>query len=112
MISRHWKGLAKPGQAEAYVHHLKHDTFPTLARIRGFIQASILRRDLETGTEFQIVTVWDSIDAIKAFAGERPDVAVVPPSVQAIMSHCDERVVHYEIADTYVPGRGCLEHEV
>ena len=104
MISRHWKGVARPGQAETYVQHLKHDTFPTLAKIRGFIQASILRRDLETGTEFQIVTVWDSLTAIKAFAGEQPDVAVVPASVQAIMSRYDERVVHYDIADTYAPG--------
>jgi hypothetical protein len=57
MISRHWKGVAKPGPVEAYVHYLKNDTFPRLATIRSFIRASILRRDVETGTEFQIVTV-------------------------------------------------------
>jgi heme-degrading monooxygenase HmoA len=105
MISRHWKGVAKPEQAEAYVRHLRHDTFPALARIPGFIQASILRRDVETGTEFQIVTLWDSLSAIKAFAGEQPDVAVVPASVKAMMSRYDERVVHYEIVDTFAPGK-------
>jgi hypothetical protein len=42
VISRHWKGIAKPGQAEAYVQHLKTDTFPKLSRIPGFIRASIL----------------------------------------------------------------------
>jgi heme-degrading monooxygenase HmoA len=103
MISRHWRGVAKPEQAEAYVHHLRHDTFPTLARIPGFIEASILRRDVETGTEFQIVTLWDSLGAIKAFAGEQPDIAVVPASVQAMMSRYDERVVHYDVAGTFVP---------
>ena len=106
MISRHWRGVAKPEQAEAYVHHLRHDTFPTLARIPGFIQASILRRDVETGTEFQIVTLWDSLSAIKAFAGEQLDIAVVPASVQAMMSRYDERVVHYHIAETFVPAKG------
>jgi heme-degrading monooxygenase HmoA len=105
MISRHWKGVAKPGQAEAYVHHLKNDTFPKLAAIPGFVQASILRRDVETGTEFQIVTLWDSLSAIVAFAGQEADIAVVPESVRAMMSTCDERVVHYEIVDTWAPRR-------
>jgi heme-degrading monooxygenase HmoA len=100
MISRHWKGVAKPGQAEAYVRHLTSETFPSLARIPGFIRASILKRNLETGTEFQIVTVWESLDAIKAFAGREPDVAVVPAIVQAMMSSYDQRVVHYEIVET------------
>jgi heme-degrading monooxygenase HmoA len=99
MISRHWKGVAKPGQAEAYVRHLTSETFPSLARIPGFIRASILKRNLETGTEFQIVTVWESLDAIKAFAGREPDVAVVPTIVRAMMSSYDQRVVHYEIIE-------------
>jgi heme-degrading monooxygenase HmoA len=106
MISRHWKGVAKPGQAEAYVYHLTNDTFPKLAAIPGFVQASILRRDVETGTEFQIVTLWDSLSAIVAFAGQEADIAVVPESVRAMMSTYDERVVHYEIVDTWAPRRG------
>jgi heme-degrading monooxygenase HmoA len=105
MISRHWKGVAKPGQADAYVRHLKNDTFPKLAAIPGFVQASILRREVATGTEFQIVTIWESLSAIVAFAGEEPEIAVVPESVRAMMSTCDERVVHYEIADICTPRR-------
>ncbi len=101
MISRHWKGIAKPGQAEAYVHHLKSDTFPKLSAIPGFIRASILRRDVGAGTEFQVVTLWNSLDVIKAFAGERPDVAVVPATVQTMMARYDSHVVHYEVVDTY-----------
>ncbi|HEX7125950.1 MAG TPA: antibiotic biosynthesis monooxygenase [Thermodesulfobacteriota bacterium] len=103
MISRHWKGIAKPGQAEAYVHHLESDTFPKLSAIPGFVRASILRRDVAAGTEFQVVTLWESLDAIRAFAGERPEVAVVPPTVQAMMVSYDAHVEHYEIADTYEP---------
>src|SRR5215470_19948083 len=52
MVSRHWKGTAKPGQAEAYVHHLRTDTFPRLAQIPGFIRAFILKRAVEAGTEY------------------------------------------------------------
>ena len=103
MISRHWKGIARPGYAEAYVQHLRHDTFPGLARIPGFVSASVLRRDVEAGTEFQIVTVWESLAAIKGFAGDDPETAVVPASVRAMLATYDERVVHYEIAEGFSP---------
>src|SRR2546426_11581119 len=92
MISRHWKGIAKPDQAEAYIRHLKSDTFPKLSGIPGFIRASILRRNVDTGTEFHVVTLWSSLDAIKAFAGERPDIAVVPTTVQTMMRSEERRV--------------------
>jgi heme-degrading monooxygenase HmoA len=106
MISRHWKGIVKPGEAGTYIRHLRNETFPALASLRGFVQASILRRELPSGTEFQIVTVWDSLDAIAAFAGDQLDVAVVPPAVQAILTGYDRQVEHYEIAETFVPGAG------
>jgi|SRR6516165_7846014 heme-degrading monooxygenase HmoA len=104
MISRHWRGVARHGQADSYVIHLRQETFPELAAIPGFVRASILRREVEGGTEFQIVTVWESWEAIRAFAGADPEEAVVPAVVQAMMVEYDRRVVHYEVADTYVPG--------
>src|SRR5206468_3574738 len=103
MISRHWKGTVRPGQADSYVRHLQRDTFPELAAIPGFIRASILRREVEAGTEFQVVTIWESLSAARAFAGADMEAAVVPPAVAAMMVHYDQRVVHYEIADTYLP---------
>jgi heme-degrading monooxygenase HmoA len=104
MIFRRWKGIARRGQAESYVSHLRRETFPALAAIPGFVRASVLRRDVEEGTVFQVVTVWESWEAIRAFAGADPDAAVVPAAVQAMMGHYDRRVVHYEVADTYLPG--------
>ena len=100
MISRHWKGVAKAGRADAYVQHLKADTFPRLAAVPGFIRASILRREVEGGTEFQIVTVWESLDAIKSFAGEDTEVAVVPLVAQAMMVEFESRALHYEVVQT------------
>ncbi|HEY3302063.1 MAG TPA: hypothetical protein VGL70_00855 [Candidatus Binatia bacterium] len=101
MISRHWKGIARLGQAESYVNHLRTDTFPQLSAIPGFVRAGILRREVDAGTEFRIVTVWEFLSAIRAFAGRDPEVAVVPPVVQAMMADYDARAVHYEIVDAY-----------
>jgi heme-degrading monooxygenase HmoA len=103
MISRHWKAVARPGQAERYVGHLRREIFPQLAAIPGFVRAAILRREVADGTEFRIVTVWESLSAIKAFAGNDPEIAVVPPVVQAMMSAYDRHVVHYEVAHTWTP---------
>ncbi len=100
-ISRHWRGVSKPEEADNYIRHLRSETFPQLARIEGFISASILRRSVRQGTEFLIVTTWQSIEAIRRFAGESASTAVVPPSVQAMMIDYDREVVHYEVVEEY-----------
>ena len=106
MISRHWKGIARREDADRYVAHLKSDTFPKLASLAGFVRASILRREVPTGTEFQVVTVWESLQAIQAFSGADVEAAVVPPVAQAMMVEFDRRAAHYEIAFTFEGTRG------
>jgi heme-degrading monooxygenase HmoA len=106
MISRHWKGLCKRGDADRYVEHLKAETFQQLATLPGFVRATILRRELAAGTEFQVVTVWLSLAAIEAFAGQSAETAVVPTSVQAMMASYDHSVTHYEVAHTFSNEKG------
>jgi heme-degrading monooxygenase HmoA len=97
VISRHWKGISRRDQSDAYLSHLKAETFPALGAIPGFVRASILRRDVANGTEFQVVTVWESLDAIRAFAGQDVELAVVPAVVRGMMVACEERATHYEV---------------
>ena len=100
MISRHWTGICKRDRADAYIHHLKSETLPLLTTVEGFVRASILKRNVEGGTEFQIVTVWESLEAIKSFAGEDTEAAVVPLVAQAMMVEYDKRARHYEVVLT------------
>ena len=88
-ISRQWRGLAKGERADAYVEHLRADTFPQLSKIPGFIKASILRRDIGPGIEFLVVTEWESPDAIRRFAGADAESAVVPQNVHDMMIDYD-----------------------
>jgi heme-degrading monooxygenase HmoA len=97
MISRQWVGIAKESAAGRYVAHLQDETFPALAKIPGFIDASILRRNVAAGVEFRIVTLWKSIDAIRQFAGVNAERAVVPENVRAMMVKYDDVVAHYEV---------------
>lgn len=97
MISRHWTGLAKKERANEYIEHLQHDTFEQLKSIDGFVAARILMRELEKGTEFLIITEWQTLDAIIQFAGANIDTAVVPKLVQDIMLQYDDKVKHYDV---------------
>jgi heme-degrading monooxygenase HmoA len=101
MISRHWKGIARREFADRYVGHLKNDTFPQLASLPGFIRATVLRRELGAGTEFQVITLWDSLSSIEAFTSTDMDAAVVPSEVQAMMIDYDRSVAHYEVVDVF-----------
>jgi hypothetical protein len=58
---------------------------------------SICRRSVEDGVEFQVTTIWRSLEEIRSFAGEDVTRAVVPPAAQAMMVRYDDRAVHYEI---------------
>ena len=97
MISRQWRGLARSERAQDYIRHLRTETLPELRRIPGFVDASILSRTLATGVEFQIVTRWDSVDAIIKFAGADPEVSVVPPQVVEMMIEYDRKAEHFEV---------------
>ena len=101
MIERHWKGIAKTEEADHYIQHLLTETFPQLSTITGFIRSSVLRRTVERGIEFRVVTVWSSVEAIKQFAGEIADLAVVPPHVKKMMVEYDAFAFHYEIVATH-----------
>lgn len=99
MISRHWKGVARPGQAGNYSLHLREHTFPALQNMSGFVRASILRREIHAGTEFLIITTWQSLDAIRAFADDDVEATVVPSEVQSMVVNFDRRAVQFEIVE-------------
>src|SRR5262245_24657640 len=99
MISRHWRGMAKADRADEYVAHLRGVTLPELARIEGFISASIMKRPSEGGVEFLIVTLWESLDAIERFAGPELERAVVPEEVQRMMIEFDQHARHYDVVE-------------
>lgn len=97
MISRHWTCVTHPASAADYERHLRTETFEAIEKIDGFRSAAILRRDVADGVAYRIVTEWASMDAIRAFAGDDVETAVVPEKVRPWMIRFDERVVHYEV---------------
>ena len=97
MIVRLWKGKTKLGMAGDYRRHLEHTVFPELRKLPGFIGAELFNREGNEGTEVVVMSKWDSMDAVRQFAGEAPDHAVVEPRAREVLSSFDESVAHYEI---------------
>jgi heme-degrading monooxygenase HmoA len=99
MVMRLWKGRARPESADAYQQHVVTRVFPALKKLPGFLGARVLRRPSGDRVEFLVMTEWESLDAIRAFAGDPIDRAVVEPAAQAVLSDFDDRVDHFEVVE-------------
>jgi heme-degrading monooxygenase HmoA len=99
MISRIWHGWTTPGNADAYETLLKSEIFVGIQnrQIAGYKGIHLLRRDLTDEVEFVTVMWFDSIEAVRAFAGEDYEVAVVPEKARALLARFDARSQHYEV---------------
>jgi heme-degrading monooxygenase HmoA len=98
MIVRAWKGRTLPESAGAYQAHVTESVFPQLRNIDGYIGGRVLRRRVNAHIEFLVMTEWASWEAIRAFAGDDPNRAVVEPAAREALSDFDRHVEHFEVA--------------
>jgi heme-degrading monooxygenase HmoA len=96
MIIREWRGRASPSKAEAYPKHFHDKVVPELRQVPGVVGAQLSRRQLDDEIEFLVLTRWQSMDAIRAFAGTDVEKAVVEPGAVAALVEFDTTVRHYE----------------
>ena len=101
MISRIWHGWTTPENADAYENLLREEIFVGIhnRKIKGYRGIQLFRNDDGDEVEFITVMWFDSLDAIKEFAGADYELAVVPPKAQAVLSHFDARSRHYEVRE-------------
>lgn len=99
MICRIWHGWTTPEEADAYESLLRSDIFVGIAErgIRGFRKIDLLRRAEAATVEFVTLMWFDSLDAVRAFAGVDYEAAVVPPAARALLQRFDTRSTHYEV---------------
>src|SRR5688572_24452177 len=101
MIARLWRGVASTAaNADAYQRHVTMRVFPSLAEIQGHRGARVLRREQGGRVEFLVMTLWDSMDAVRRFAGDNPEAAVVEPEARAVLSDYDNFIRHYEVYES------------
>ena len=97
MILRAWRSFASLTDEERYPQHLLETVQPKLEAIPGFGGLFLLRRRGSSEIEYQVLTLWDSMETVRSFAGARPERAVVEPEAQAVLLRFDTEVQHYEV---------------
>ena len=98
MIVRTWMAYAKPENARAYRDHLTAHVIPKLQKLNGFQGLELCSAQRGDRVELLVISRWQSMDAIKAFAGPKPERAVVEPGAKAVLEEFDDVVFHYEVA--------------
>ena len=99
MILRIWHGWTDPANADAYEALLKEEIFVGIGdrQIPGYDGIRLLRRKLGSEVEFVTIMTFQDQDAVREFAGEDYEVAVVPPKARALLARFDQRSQHYEV---------------
>lgn len=104
MIVRLWHGCTRPADADAYERLLREEIARGIASraIPGYRGIELLRRPDGDTVEFVTRMRFDSLDAVRAFAGADHELAVVPPAARAPLLRYDARSAHYELRETGV----------
>ena len=98
MIARIWRGWAPRATAADYQRHYESEVSERLQAVDGFRGARLLRRDEGQEVVFTSVTWFTSVDAVRGFAGDDYEQAVVEEAARQALSRWDERVSHHEVA--------------
>lgn len=97
MIARYWRGWTTRANADAYEYYLGRAVFPQLQAIEGHHGVQLLRRDLAEESEFVVINFFESIEAVKRFAGEDYTVPVFEPEAKLLLSRIETEARHYEV---------------
>ena len=96
MVVRIWHGWTKTEDAEAYRLLLRTTILPGIHRVLGYRGAYLLSRRREDEIEFVTLTLWESMEAVKEFAGADSAHAVVPVEARKLLRRFDDRSEHYD----------------
>lgn len=102
MICRIWHGWTTPQNADAYETLLRREIFDGIRhrQIAGYRGIHLLRRQAGAEVEFVTIIWFDSVEAVRVFAGDDYEAAVVPPQARRLLSRFDARSAHYQVVET------------
>ena len=97
MIVRMWHGMVEASKADEYAEFMKERAVPDYSSVDG-LKKLLFLRDVQTDVaHFLLVTHWDSMEAVKKFAGERPEKAKYYPEDDEFLLEKEETSALYEV---------------
>jgi len=97
MIARHWRGWTDVGNADAYESLLKNNVLPGLQKVQGYRGGYVLRHNEPAEVEFVVINLFDSLEAVRRFAGPDYTIAVFEPEARALLSRIEPIAMHYDV---------------
>jgi heme-degrading monooxygenase HmoA len=107
LICRMWHGWTATANADAYDAYLKGELFPRLEREltqRGYLGFQVLRVARTIEVEFVTLVWFESLLAVRSFAGEDYEKPVITERARSLLSRYADRVEHYELSGFRWPG--------
>lgn len=101
MIARQWRAWAVPPNDARSVEHFETAVVPHLREIPGCLGAQLLRHQVEGEVELIAISYYESLEAVRAFAGHDLERAVVEPAARAVLARFDERCTHFEVIASF-----------
>jgi heme-degrading monooxygenase HmoA len=103
MIIREWRCRARQSEAGKYPEYFRKQLMPELVRVQGFLGGVLSQRPSGEYMEFLVLTRWQSLDSIRAFAGAVPENAVIDTGAMATVVAYDDKVRLYEVLEDLWP---------
>jgi heme-degrading monooxygenase HmoA len=103
VIARIWRGAVAADRADDYLAYLHETGLADYANTPGNRGVTLLRRNVEHGVEFTTITFWDSMEAIRAFAGDQPELARYYPRDDEFLLAREPFVEHHEVPFAAIP---------
>ncbi|MEO8460396.1 MAG: hypothetical protein ABI451_07700, partial [Dokdonella sp.] len=99
MIARIWRGITPADKADAYLAYVGETSLKAYAGTPGSRGVTVLRRVMGDKCEIMLISLWDSMEAVRKFAGENPEQSVYYPDDAQYLLDMEPLVRHYDVAD-------------
>jgi uncharacterized damage-inducible protein DinB/heme-degrading monooxygenase HmoA len=106
MIARSWDGITKAEQADAYAEYLSRTGVKDLAATTGNRGVYVLRRREGDEARFRVLSLWDSMEGIRRFAGDEPERARYYPEDERFLKALEPHVAHFDVVAEGGPSAG------
>jgi heme-degrading monooxygenase HmoA len=103
MIARHWRGWTKPESADAYERLLRETVLPQIQKIEGHRGVFLLRSDSALESQFIVINFFESLEAVRRFAGQDYRIPVFEPEARELLSRVDPFANHFDVRVSQPP---------
>jgi heme-degrading monooxygenase HmoA len=99
MIARIWRGITLVDKADAYIAYLNETLLRDCAATPGNRGVTVLRRVQGEHSEIVLISLWDSMEAVRGFAGQNPERSVYYPEDENFLLEMEPLVRHYDVVE-------------